>query len=109
MSSAKVWPEGDTDCVVDVDNPWGDPSDAAQAACEVFWSEHDGWEWLKTEAVLFVEQDGTITRHSISVDFSPSFYASIGDEVTPEDAGVERTPAEPGTSGENISPSQCPD
>ena len=63
------------------------PEDAAQEACEHYWSDNDGWEWLaRGDAVLAViDPEGTETQHRIHVDYEPMFYAEkISEESVDE-------------------------
>lgn len=55
-----------------------DHEHAAQEAAKWFWSECDGWEWMRDGAKFLVRMAGvpedTITV-AVTIDFEPVFYA----------------------------------
>lgn len=53
-----------------------DPSRAVEEACVWFWTENDGWEWMK-DGCDFVcrHPDGVIETFIVFIELEPQFYA----------------------------------
>lgn len=75
--------EGDDTLAFSVDHAF-DRADAVNAACDHFWSNNDGWEWMRDGCTLYsVSDGGVIFKHEVgSPDFTPNFYAPDGEEET---------------------------
>ena len=56
---------------------------AVDDAAQHFWSECDGWGWMKGGCTLYSasESDPTIYAHEVNVDFDPSFYSCEGEPI----------------------------
>lgn len=55
--------------------------DAAAEACQEYYDEHDGWEWMKPDwpTVMHVKRvsDGEVRVVDVELEFVPSFYCNV--------------------------------
>ncbi len=55
--------------------------DAVRSAAERYYHQHEGWEWMPSEEVLFVvvTPDGVERRYEIETEYEPIFLVSPQD------------------------------
>lgn len=61
-----------------------DAQDAVNLACNKFWSENDGWEWMMKGCTFYslCVESGEKRKHEVGTpDFEPFFYASNGEVI----------------------------
>lgn len=88
---ALVWAHGDEDdepLVIDFDQ-YDDVRGVARTACDKFWSDHDGYEWMSGGCKLTIDMRGHRHVVDVSVDFEPSWWPGV------ESSGPIPNPGDP--------------